>query len=158
MLSGWSVLLPLCLTNSIISRADLPGNACHRQATKPATNGAENDVPMSLMMVPRPDNKAVGLPKATTSGFTRPSDRSEEHTSELQSRQYLVCRLLLEKKKTASHFGRRVISRPEQSPGARPTAAVAHPLGPSRDTQHQPTNYSNANKANTGISLSTTHL
>src|SRR3712207_7914188 len=27
--------------------------------------------------------------------------RSEEHTSELQSRQYLVCRLLLEKKKTS---------------------------------------------------------
>src|SRR3712207_8457929 len=29
--------------------------------------------------------------------------RSEEHTSELQSRQYLVCRLLLEKKKTSRH-------------------------------------------------------
>src|SRR3712207_8465502 len=29
-----------------------------------------------------------------------PQRRSEEHTSELQSRQYLVCRLLLEKKKT----------------------------------------------------------
>src|SRR3712207_7780431 len=29
--------------------------------------------------------------------------RSEEHTSELQSRQYLVCRLLLEKKKTPEH-------------------------------------------------------
>src|SRR3712207_6988000 len=29
-----------------------------------------------------------------------PRTRSEEHTSELQSRQYLVCRLLLEKKKT----------------------------------------------------------
>src|SRR3712207_7563463 len=28
-----------------------------------------------------------------------PRERSEEHTSELQSRQYLVCRLLLEKKK-----------------------------------------------------------
>src|SRR3712207_7535657 len=28
--------------------------------------------------------------------------RSEEHTSELQSRQYLVCRLLLEKKKTTT--------------------------------------------------------
>src|SRR3712207_8556991 len=28
-----------------------------------------------------------------------PAGRSEEHTSELQSRQYLVCRLLLEKKK-----------------------------------------------------------
>src|SRR5258707_10496011 len=34
--------------------------------------------------------------------FRRPATgkRSEEHTSELQSRQYLVCRLLLEKKKT----------------------------------------------------------
>src|SRR3712207_7835761 len=29
--------------------------------------------------------------------------RSEEHTSELQSRQYLVCRLLLEKKKIINH-------------------------------------------------------
>src|SRR3712207_8001109 len=29
-----------------------------------------------------------------------PGGRSEEHTSELQSRQYLVCRLLLEKKKS----------------------------------------------------------
>src|SRR3712207_6950086 len=31
---------------------------------------------------------------------TGPGVRSEEHTSELQSRQYLVCRLLLDKKKT----------------------------------------------------------
>src|SRR3712207_9154285 len=31
--------------------------------------------------------------------YTKHSHRSEEHTSELQSRQYLVCRLLLEKKK-----------------------------------------------------------
>src|SRR3712207_6856740 len=30
--------------------------------------------------------------------------RSEEHTSELQSRQYLVCRLLLEKKKTLLYY------------------------------------------------------
>src|SRR3712207_8375864 len=30
--------------------------------------------------------------------------RSEEHTSELQSRQYLVCRLLLEKKKLHAHL------------------------------------------------------
>src|SRR5437660_2491503 len=32
--------------------------------------------------------------------FARNVDRSEEHTSELQSRGHLVCRLLLEKKKT----------------------------------------------------------
>src|SRR3712207_7533646 len=35
------------------------------------------------------------------SGWCVPHERSEEHTSELQSRQYLVCRLLLEKKNTA---------------------------------------------------------
>src|SRR3989442_7693253 len=33
----------------------------------------------------------------------RPSIRSEEHTSELQSRPHLVCRLLLEKKKHTEH-------------------------------------------------------
>src|SRR3712207_7477805 len=36
--------------------------------------------------------------------LARTGQRSEEHTSELQSRQYLVCRLLLEKKK---HFSAR---------------------------------------------------
>src|SRR6266576_5504901 len=34
---------------------------------------------------------------------TRRTDRSEEHTSELQSRRDLVCRLLLEKKKRRNH-------------------------------------------------------
>src|SRR3712207_7380414 len=34
------------------------------------------------------------------------SRRSEEHTSELQSRQYLVCRLLLEKNKQNSPYSR----------------------------------------------------
>src|SRR3712207_8197089 len=37
-----------------------------------------------------------------------PAKRSEEHTSELQSRQYLVCRLLLEKNTTQS---RRLLTR-----------------------------------------------
>src|SRR5690349_22820956 len=36
-------------------------------------------------------------------GFLRPVKRSEEHTSELQSRRDLVCRLLLEKKKKKTH-------------------------------------------------------
>src|SRR3989442_9120147 len=35
-------------------------------------------------------------------------DRSEEHTSELQSRPHLVCRLLLEKKTNVQHGGRPV--------------------------------------------------
>src|SRR2546425_6433757 len=37
--------------------------------------------------------------------LTHPSHRSEEHTSELQSLAYLVCRLLLEKKKTVNVCG-----------------------------------------------------
>src|SRR5947209_10832493 len=40
-------------------------------------------------------------------GRPRRDSRSEEHTSELQSRQYLVCRLLLEKKKTPTKRDRR---------------------------------------------------
>src|SRR3712207_7114756 len=43
--------------------------------------------------VPRP-------PALRLNGLAARAPRSEEHTSELQSRQYLVCRLLLEKKKT----------------------------------------------------------
>src|SRR3712207_8989087 len=42
--------------------------------------------------------------RSTVSFFpTTPTGRSEEHTSELQSRQYLVCRLLLEKKNNIHH-------------------------------------------------------
>src|SRR3712207_7173576 len=46
----------------------------------------------------RPDS-AYRRRQVTTVGSAHPTiARSEEHTSELQSRQYLVCRLLLEKK------------------------------------------------------------
>src|SRR3712207_8554787 len=38
--------------------------------------------------------------------------RSEEHTSELQSRQYLVCRLLLEKKKKKTKYNQLKVSEP----------------------------------------------
>src|SRR3712207_6950748 len=42
-----------------------------------------------------------------------PGSRSEEHTSELQSRQYLVCRLLLEKKKNISNPQSLLLSKQE---------------------------------------------
>src|SRR3712207_7188479 len=46
-----------------------------------------------------------GRPRSRTAGPDgRRSRRSEEHTSELQSRQYLVCRLLLEKKKNHESY------------------------------------------------------
>src|SRR3712207_7137089 len=43
--------------------------------------------------------RATTLSVALASTLALTACRSEEHTSELQSRQYLVCRLLLEKKK-----------------------------------------------------------
>src|SRR3712207_8486602 len=51
-----------------------------------------------LLLSARASLPAVDL-TSHRGGTTRTSCRSEEHTSELQSRQYLVCRLLLEKKK-----------------------------------------------------------
>src|SRR3712207_7227422 len=46
------------------------------------------------------DGLLVGHPEQSAASVQLPEVlRSEEHTSELQSRQYLVCRLLLEKKK-----------------------------------------------------------
>src|SRR5258707_6852625 len=43
---------------------------------------------------------SAGLRGPPLARFALEEHRSEEHTSELQSRQYLVCRLLLEKKNT----------------------------------------------------------
>src|SRR5574337_2180649 len=45
----------------------------------------------------------------STAGFCEPGTRSEEHTSELQSPLNLVCRLLLEKKKTNNSVDRQTI-------------------------------------------------
>src|SRR3712207_6892644 len=53
--------------------------------------------------LPRERRRAGDGRERAAAGGTGRGDlfgRSEEHTSELQSRQYLVCRLLLEKKKT----------------------------------------------------------
>src|SRR3982750_1317384 len=53
--------------------------------------------------------------------------RSEEHTSELQSRQYLVCRLLLEKKKNGSPCAHPQVDRPLLS--APSSTAATRPRG-----------------------------
>src|SRR3712207_6963023 len=48
-------------------------------------------------------NAAIALGKVGKDAVPALRERSEEHTSELQSRQYLVCRLLLEKKKKITY-------------------------------------------------------
>src|SRR5258707_3447327 len=53
----------------------------------------------------RAQGEQVAGPQVAENSIVNEVDRrprSEEHTSELQSRQYLVCRLLLEKKKNAA--------------------------------------------------------
>src|SRR5260221_10074235 len=63
---------------------------------------------------PEQRNKFLGIITKEAERLTRLINRSEEHTSELQSHSDLVCRLLLEKKK-----------RPELH---RPKAVLTHPL------------------------------
>src|SRR3712207_7672258 len=71
-----------------------PYTTLFRSVGRPAGQGADERATAprrcARRMSPRPSHQAVD-PLA--------DGRSEEHTSELQSRQYLVCRLLLEKKK-----------------------------------------------------------
>src|SRR3712207_6986198 len=60
--------------------------------------GGEADVPAVAVHPP------AGAQPGEVDHERRQELRSEEHTSELQSRQYLVCRLLLEKKLTLTSF------------------------------------------------------
>src|SRR3712207_6846315 len=70
--------------------------------TKPVSGVKVQVLPLQTTVPP------TGVPTSSASVGSSPSTslartgtRSEEHTSELQSRQYLVCRLLLEKNKTS---------------------------------------------------------
>src|SRR3712207_8664501 len=66
--------------------------ACRTGRLRPAGAHADERGPPA-----RAADRAEGGPAGRPAGRRLP-ERSEEHTSELQSRQYLVCRLLLEKK------------------------------------------------------------
>src|SRR3712207_8498979 len=72
----------------------------------PAHEPVEDDVQLLLHLSwgPVSLHHAPALPvRVSGRGYIRKLARSEEHTSELQSRQYLVCRLLLEKKKKENY-------------------------------------------------------
>src|SRR3712207_7695239 len=72
----------------------------------------------ALRLASHPTN--VGTVITTAATLLQPladaegSARSEEHTSELQSRQYLVCRLLLEKKKKQKPRHKHLLQSQEQ--------------------------------------------
>src|SRR3712207_6871938 len=72
--------LPICWRSPAVSRCPRCGSSSRRCAPTRSRTGS--------------------TPGSSPTRCCRPTTgRSEEHTSELQSRQYLVCRLLLEKKK-----------------------------------------------------------
>src|SRR3712207_7590825 len=74
-----------------------PYTTLFRSASAAARSRAPRSGAPSPTGTPSPPPTSRGTPRSPT---TPPcTSRSEEHTSELQSRQYLVCRLLLEKKK-----------------------------------------------------------
>src|SRR3712207_8150396 len=90
-----------------------PSTTLFRSATRSGDRGrAEQAEPLQLrpgVDRQRPEQQDAEQPLAERERDLRDGEdaeelrrgtRSEEHTSELQSRQYLVCRLLLEKKKT----------------------------------------------------------
>src|SRR3712207_6970835 len=76
------------------SRQRASGERCRHQSRHIEDRAAEDNAARAMPVRQRADE---GLGEAEQQILDR---RSEEHTSELQSRQYLVCRLLLEKKKT----------------------------------------------------------
>src|SRR3712207_8055457 len=80
--------------------------AALRVDEQPPHVGVQQAAQRAAQAAPVIDVRAVGIAvdvgeRVMLAVIGHPGDdgRSEEHTSELQSRQYLVCRLLLEKKK-----------------------------------------------------------
>src|SRR3712207_6892286 len=71
----------------------------HEAAARPSHRQCDAPGPWRALGVQERDDRVVevGALAREAGELLRPA-RSEEHTSELQSRQYLVCRLLLEKK------------------------------------------------------------
>src|SRR5436309_10882561 len=67
------------------------------EATLDLLDQVQYDSLFSFKYSPRPNTAALQMDDRV------PEERSEEHTSELQSRENLVCRLLLEKKKYKSN-------------------------------------------------------
>src|SRR3712207_8640874 len=76
----------------------LPGHG------QPAARGGGPARPCRRRPPGDPGRRHAGHPAGRRLAAPRARPRSEEHTSELQSRQYLVCRLLLEKKKMMYHY------------------------------------------------------
>src|SRR3989449_5876724 len=82
-----------------------PDRGWAAQAHIPALQSLPDDFEITALSTSRRESAA-----AAGKRFGVPLARSEEHTSELQSRLHLVCRLLLEKKKKTKYTAHRSMS------------------------------------------------
>src|SRR3712207_7688881 len=73
-------------------------------SSRPAVSSTASRTSGSTAMPGPQGRRDTAMRRARVSVTAVAWSRSEEHTSELQSRQYLVCRLLLEKKNTKRAF------------------------------------------------------
>src|SRR2546422_4610659 len=77
-------------------------------AGKPTHQIVKTRIPNATYCEPQIGSIGLTEKQARDAGYdVKTGKRSEEHTSELQSRLHLVCRLLLEKKKKQIHVSRR---------------------------------------------------
>src|SRR3712207_8623214 len=80
----------------------LPISKVEAEVGEMAIMGTMNN-PGTVLLEVADLSKMLLVARVDESSIANVKVRSEEHTSELQSRQYLVCRLLLEKKKIQCH-------------------------------------------------------
>src|SRR5690606_41890008 len=81
-------------------RSALPGAVLRRRVLRGEPPGGRRLEPLDVGR--RGGRRQVGIVRRGLGAARPPGPRSEEHTSELQSRENLVCRLLLEKKKRSN--------------------------------------------------------
>src|SRR3712207_7386749 len=97
MRGAWDARLEALVIDSVMR-----GDADETTRTRASALGWTDTGSVAVVVGQAPEPSADGTIEALIDEVRRAvrARRSEEHTSELQSRQYLVCRLLLEKKNT----------------------------------------------------------
>src|SRR5437899_5195447 len=94
-------MLPRTPISTLFPYTTLFRSGCPSGQRERSVKPSAQPTKVRILHLPPPHHRSLSHvdPSASGAGFSAPGDRSEEHTSELQSLRHLVCRLLLEKKK-----------------------------------------------------------
>src|SRR2546422_5053267 len=109
----------VCVGTSALRRAPRPSMSTTRMSTLPSRSTSEKSTAIEELLVFRTARRGtarnVPVPSFSQNRSGSSKSRSEEHTSELQSRLHLVCRLLLEKKKKKHKYSNKTFSNTTQA-------------------------------------------